>query len=327
MTKFLKIFSIVVILALALPATALASGLQQDRIIFGEDFTLEAGDELDGDLLVFGGNVTLEVESLVDGDVFVLGGNVRANGEISGSVAILGGNLDLGSSAIVRGDVTSMGGNVDRAPGSRVEGEFVSGEGFILPFDLEFGTFLRPSTGRFRIQPFAPVLGILWFGFRTLILAALAVLVVMFWPDPTATTAQAVIDQPVLAGGLGLLTLIVAPALLLLLLITIIFSPISLLGIILLVLAGVFGWIALGFEVGQRLATALNWELQPAVAAGLGTLVFTFVLGGVGFVPCLGFIVVLLGISLGLGGVLLTRFGSRPYAPAAAASQAGGEGS
>ncbi len=151
-------------------------------------------------------------------------------------------------------------------------------------------------------------------------MAALAVLVVMFWPEPTARAAEAVVGSPVAAGGLGLLTLIVVPAFLLVLLITILLSPVSLLGAILLVAAAAFGWIALGFEVGRRLAEAFNWELHPAAAAGIGTLVFTFVLGGIGQIPCLGFLVVLLGIALGLGGVLLTRFGSRAYLPAGGAA-------
>jgi len=166
---------------------------------------------------------------------------------------------------------------------------------------------------------FSPVLGLIWFGFRSLLLAAVAVLVVMFWPQPTDRTGRAAIGQPILGGGLGLLTVVVAPVLLLVLAITILLIPVSFIGLVLLLVAGLFGWIALGLEVGKRLAEAFKWELQPPAAAGMGTLVLTLVVGGIGLIPCVGWLAPFLVASLGLGAVMLTRFGSREYVSGPAA--------
>lgn len=310
-----------VVLVAALPSSAQARSLYEGRVVFGGSFTLEQDEILDGDLIVIGGNAELQPGSTVKGDVFVMGGNVEAAGTIDGDVAVMGGNVRLLATAEVGGDVTSFGGNVTEMEGAVVQGDVLDGGGGIqIPFAGDFGLFSE----RYEFSPsgFSPLrvvwssaMGVLWFIFRVLMMGALAVLVVMFWPEATARTADAIVAQPLAAGGLGLLTLLAGPPLLLLLIITILLSPISLIGIILLIVAIVFGWIALGMEVGQRMAEAFSWELQPSALAGIGTILLTFVIGGIGVVPCIGWIPGFIVACLGLGAVLLTRFGSREYNP------------
>lgn len=163
---------------------------------------------------------------------------------------------------------------------------------------------------------FAPFWAALWFLFRIFLWAALAMLVVMFLPAPTERVARTVVAQPVLAGGVGLLAAIVAPLLFIAIAITIILIPISLVGVLVLAVAWFFGRIALGLEVGRRLALMLRQDWPLPVVAGAGTFVLTLVVDGADqLIPCVGWIFpVLVGI-LGLGGVLLTRFGSQPYPP------------
>jgi hypothetical protein len=84
-------------------------------------------------------------------------------------------------------------------------------------------------------------------------------------------------------------------------------------GFVLFVAAGVFGWIGLGYEVGRRMGVAMKWELQDPAAAGLGTLLLSLVAGGIGFIPCVGWLLLVFVASLGLGAVMLTRFGSQAY--------------
>jgi hypothetical protein len=78
----------------------------------------------------------------------------------------------------------------------------------------------------------------------------------------------------------------------------------------------VFGWLALGAVVGARLATALNLRsVSPALATAFGTFLLSLVMGVVGYVACLGAIVEIIFAAIGLGAVVLTRFGTRPYLP------------
>ena len=317
-----SVLVLVVAAMLAFPVSAFAGGPEQGQVVFGGSFTLESGEVLEDDLVIFGGSVELKAGSLVEGDIFLMGGNAGIDGQVSGDLVVLGGNVDLGPKASIGGDAVTIGGNLDRAPGSSIGGEIISADEFSFPFSFNF-----PSTTRvvplnaFRFQ-FSPLLDVVWFGLRSLLVAALATIVVMFWPEPTARAARAVVAQPVLSGGLGLLTFVVAPVLLLVLAITIILSPVSLLAAVLLVVAGVFGWIAIGKEVGDRLVKAINWDLHPAASAGLGTLALGLVVGGIGLIPCVGWMVAFVVVAIALGAVLLTRFGSREYAPAPAAAPA-----
>lgn len=320
MKKRLVLATVVALLALAVPFTAWAAGPEDTKIIAGSNYTLASGDTLNSDLLILGGNVDLEVGSLVEGSVFVLGGNISIAGEVTGDLGVLGGDVDLASTAVVRGDVGTLGGNIDRASGAVIEGEISSDFGMDIDSRLPgfpTGISIPALPGLLSVSP---LISALWFVFRVFVISALAVLVVMFWPEPIKRLADAAIAQPLAAGGLGLLTVIAGPVLLLILLITILLAPLTLIGFVLGVAAVVFGWIGLGYEVGRRIGVAMKWDLQEPAAAGLGTLLLSLVAGGIGFIPCVGFLLVLVVISLGLGAVMLTRFGSQAYLGAARAA-------
>lgn len=317
MKKLSIVFCFVLLASLMVPSVAFAAGPNDGRIVMGGSFNLATGQSLTGDLVVLGGDVTLQTGSTVDGNILVMGGNVAAAGEVTGDVSLLGGNIRLDNSAYVHGNVTSVGGNITRTPGARVDGQVTTGEGISLPFAFGISpSIITPEIPSFGAR-FAPIFGFIWFAFRTLILAALAVLLTLFWPNPAIRTANAVVSQPAAAGGLGLLTYVVGVPALVLIMITIILSPISLLGLLILVAASVFGWIAVGLELGRRMAEAFKWDLHTAAAAGIGVFLMTFVVGGIGLIPCVGWVVPFLVACIGLGAVILTRFGSREYLPAA----------
>ena len=311
MTRLALFFTLLA--ALALPSTAMARGMWLDKVVFGGNFTLASGESVEGNLVVFGGNATLEQGSQVTGDVVLFGGNLNANGSIERSVVGLGGNVSLGESAVVKGDVTMIGAQLQQAEGARVEGNVISNLDAPLSFAFPGGI----QVPRFEFQ-FTPIFNFIGFFLKVLLWAALAVLVVLFLPEHTRRVSETAISQPVVAGGLGLLTLAVLPVLLLALVITILLIPVSLLVAALAALAWMFGLIALGLEVGKRLAQLFKQEWAPAAAAGAGTFVLMLVLNGAReAVPCVGWIFPALAGMLGLGAVILTRFGWQTYSPLA----------
>jgi cytoskeletal protein CcmA (bactofilin family) len=321
--KRLAVSSILaIVLALAAPVAALAAGSQDGQVIFGGTFTLSAGQAIDGDLLVVGGVVTLEQGSSVHGDTVLFGGTISVDGEVDGSVAAMGGTVSVGPSAVIHGDLIRFGAVVSIDDAATIEGEVVSEQTFDIP-SLDW-RYMRPTFIPFRMWSYtvSPVFSVLWFTARVLLMAALAVLVVMFWPEPTRRVARAIVEQPLPSGGIGMLTVIVVPFLLLGLAITICLIPVSALGLVVFGAAALFGVVAAGLEVGQRIALMFRWELHPAAAAGLGTLVLSIVLGGFSELPCIGvfgWLAVFLVASLGVGAVVLTRFGSRLYPESGAA--------
>jgi len=72
----------------------------------------------------------------------------------------------------------------------------------------------------------------------------------------------------------------------------------------------------LGYEVGKRISAMFKVEWHSAISAGLGTLLLMAVLSGMeALIPCVGWIPKALVGFVGLGAVLLTQFGTKPYNP------------
>jgi hypothetical protein len=124
---------------------------------------------------------------------------------------------------------------------------------------------------------------------------------------------HAILIAPIISGGFGLLTIFVAPIVLVMIAITLIGIPISLLGILVLGFAGFLGWAAIGTEIGNRIARGFKSQWHIAVSAGVGTLLLTLVADLIGLIPCVGWVTPFFLSMLGLGAVVLTRLGTREY--------------
>ena len=309
MKPIIRITALLVLLVvLALPSTVFAKGLADDKVVFGGTYTLESGEVLDGDLGILGGVVVLEEDSIVAGDIVQFGGSLEVSGEVQGDIVAFGGTVDLTDSAIVARNVVSLGGSVDQAAGTQLRGNLVENPGAIMAPDL-VQDFRMPVI-RLGVSP---VFNFAWLLARAILWAALAILVVLFLPTQTERVAHTASGQPFVSGGLGLLTAVLLPPVMLLLIITICLIPVSILLGITVAVTWAFGLISLGYVVGKRLADMAKQEWAPALAAALGTFILMLVVNGIGMIPCVGGIVQLLVGAVGLGAVLLTRFGTQPY--------------
>lgn len=309
-----KLVSIIFILTLlaalfAWPISAQAEepGAGSAQLVVGGSFTLEQGEALDEDLTILGGNVTLESGSEVEGNIQLLGGRLEINGTVEGDIVAAGGYIALGEEAVVKGDVVMAGAFMDRAPGAEITGEITTADE--NPFNQVRLDRLWAPMGWWMQS----LWNVLWFVFLAFALAALAVLLMMFFAPHTERVARVLVAQPVVAGGLGFLTLFVAPFVLVLLVITICLIPVAFVSVLLLGLMITFGWIALGLEVGNRLAATLNQSWSAPIAAGVGTFATVLLAGMLNTIPCIGWVFTLIPSSLALGSVLLTRFGTQEY--------------
>ncbi len=313
--------------ALVRPSVADAQGpVPGDKVIFGSSFVLKSGQRLDGDLAVFGGTVTIEQGASVNGDVSVIGGAATINGVINGDVVALGGVIHLGRHGVINGDATAIGGLIEREPGSRVLGNIVDTlekeEGIleITPVPQEPGWRL-PLQGAVS-EPLGWIgrsilrgLGaIAW----TAILAALGVFLILLAPTPTERVARSIKANPLLAFAVGFGASFTAGIAALVLAITICLLPLAMAILLAMLSALLFGWLALGWLLGKELLKAFSaenatpiWEVIVGVAVltllwKLPT-VFPFV-GGLA-----SFMVMFVAGNIAMGGVVLTRFGSRDY--------------
>ena len=312
MKKLIRLFTGFLLLALILlPAASVqAKGPLDGKIIFGENFTLEKGQTMDGDLVVFGGNITIEEGATVEGSIVIFGGNLIQGGLVTGDVVMFGGNTSIGEKGVVEGDAVTIGGQLTVAQGGEVKGERVTN----VPAPAMDGTRIpdvpNPPVPRVEAPP-NPLFDAMNMIFRALAVAALSMLVVVFLEPQLERVSQAIVNQPFIAGGVGLLTVFVMPLALVLLIITILLIPVALVGVLFLALAWLFGVIAIGQEVGERFTKAINQTWAPVLSTGFGTFLLMIVGGSLGTIPCIGWIVPFTIALAGIGGVVMTWFGTQ----------------
>lgn len=329
----LKYYLSLIVLLTALFLVA-AAPLQEPgcaNVVMGGVCTLNEGETLQGDLVIMGGTATMEVGSQVTGNVAILGGSLSSDGRINGDAVVIGGLAAMGENAVVEGDVVAIGGHLQRDEGATIEGDYVDMTNFfplVVPSLIEIPKWETESPNVFPGGARGPHINVHFNPFIEILItiaksfgwAILAVLVILFLPVNAERTAGAIVAQPIPSGGLGCATAIVAPILLVALAITICGIPLSLIGLFLLVAAWAFGLIVIGMEIGKRLGVLLKQDWALPVSAGVGTFLLTIVINSVGaLVPCVGWVIPVLVGAIGLGAVLLTRFGSQTYPPTAAA--------
>ncbi len=156
----------------------------------------------------------------------------------------------------------------------------------------------------------------LWLPLRSFLWAALAVLVALFWPRQLSRVGHSAVQNILAAGGIGLTSILTGAVGAILLALTFICLPFSLLILLAFFAAWIFGLLAISAEIGGWLAKLLKQNWTPAVSAAVGAFLLTLVGNGIALaVPCLGLLPMFLIGCVGIGAVLLTRFGSRPYPP------------
>jgi len=325
-----KLFFVLAILSLLLVAAApLSAGgpLDGGPVIFGGNYTLVSGDTLNGDLVVFGGNVTIEADAQVKGSIVIFGGNISLDGTMTGDLVLIGGSGAMGAKSVIEGDLVTVGGSVSRAEGSRVEGQIRDEPAIEIPAPTIPEAPSVPEIPAVPNVPEPPIWNPIGSAFGVLgqavLIAALAMLLVLFLRPQMERVAQAFTLQPLAAGGVGLLTVFVFPLLLVFMAVTIILILGIPFAVLALVLAWLFGIVSLGMEVGERFTRAIGQDWSPVLTTGFGTFLLVLVVQGIGLAPCIGWLVPFLVGATGVGAVMLTWIGSRANPPRAAAPAPG----
>lgn len=309
---------ILLMIAVAWPSAAYAKGLRDDRVVFGGTFTLNEGETLDGNLIVLAGTARVDEGATVDGDMVLIGGTITLDGTVTGNLIGIGGAIRMHGTALVEGDLSVFAATLNRDEGARVYGEVITGlddpATFNFQDDIQVPEIpLAPETPRVSVN-FNPLVDFVWTVFRMFIWALVAILAVMVFPIHTERVAKAAFDEPLITSGAGLVTLVLAPFAMIALTITIILIPITIVATLALGVLWAFGTIAVGLEVGKRIAVMLKQDWAPAISAGFGTLVMMAVLIGFdALVPCVGWLPRTVVGFWGLGAVLLTRIGTQVY--------------
>jgi MFS family permease len=248
-----------------------------------------------------GSDVTIEEGTKVH-NVLAIGGQVTVDGVVENNIVSLGGSVVLTRTAVVRGNVFALGGIIVRGRGAEVHGNVteINADDISSAIANALSEEWEGWSWIFAIVSVAIFLGVL----------LLTVLAVFLIPKPVRLIAAAVREKPfkVTVWGLAGLVLVVPLAVLL---------AVSVVGIVLIPLemaivlcAVLIGFISASQLVGQKLFAILKRQDQSMMRETVWGLI---VLWLIGWIPYVGWMVKVCAIVLGLGGVLLTRFGTNQH--------------
>jgi hypothetical protein len=290
------------------------------------------------DVVRFGDDVIIDEGEVVQGDAVSILGSVLVNGIVEGDAVAVAGGLTVGPRGRVDGDGVAIGGGVTKEPGAVIRGEMVSiGKG---------GNWVTEGHGgvkhvfgpRTHFGPFGPFgifsragrlfIFIVWTLF-VILLGLIVVAVARRHVENVCVTAK---KETFKMGLIGLLTEVLLVPVIGLFCITIIGIPIGLVVVpMLFTLAMLLGYTGVGLAVGERFTGGNGKSVYWSAAMGILLLQATWIvsaivrlpggiLGSIGWVIAfLAWAVIYVAVTVGLGAVVMTRFGTRlPHAVAPA---------
>jgi hypothetical protein len=229
--------------------------------------------------------------------VVAIGGSITVYGQVEEDVVAVGGSVFLKDTATVAGDTVSVGGKIMREPGAIAGGEIIEVSAANVSPTVSYFT-------KGGILKGVAIFSLLTFiGF--VILAT--ILVVVFTPQ--LGRVSGVLEGDLLRNFLiGFLIMLVFVPMIIVLAVSIIGIVLIPVWVILVGAACLFGYIAAGHVLGKKTLHAFRLTDKPMITE---TLVGIILLSVVGLVPLGGFIIKMIAVLCGLGGVYATRFGTR----------------
>jgi cytoskeletal protein CcmA (bactofilin family) len=313
MKKNKWILSIIAVLSLCLifvtPALAQSptpqsggSTYQGDKVVFGNTYRLQNGEIQAGNLVVIGGTAAIEEGASVNGDVVLIGGTINVDGTINGNLVAVGGVSTLGDHCVINGDIVTTSASLKKSDTAVVTGSITEQTPSLNSDNNSPWQFPWQMKQSFLSKLVAIV-------FESIALAVMAALIGLILPKQTQRIANTIESEPLVSGGVGLLTVVGSPILLIILVITLILIPVALIYVIAFGLAVLFGWIALGHFLGERIAKRIHVNWSEPIISSIGVLVLSLLVGTIGLIPCLGWIIGFVLCLVGLGAIVMTRFG------------------
>ncbi len=315
--KYLKIIFFVLIITIlfsfALPIVGYAAPLQGDRIVMGETYILDNGHTLEGSLTIIGGVVEVKEMGVVNGDVISINSVLMIDGTINGDLTIIGGTVTLSETAKLDGNLVDASSFINLNPNALITGynrgrpQISSGVDRFTNFDQN-----HAITKRFYIPTIigkiAKIIGTI------LTFTVLGALLLLIFPTPFERMRKTLINSPWVTFGFGALTFFAGTMIIFIMIITICLVPLAILLALALTLASLFGWLALGYQLGKLIEDSLskpNWH--PVLTAIVGNFVLSLVVEGLNFIPCLGHFIIFMIYLLALGVGVITLFGTQTY--------------
>lgn len=274
------------------------------QFIVGDVYVLKKHEQIDGNLVGIGTTLVIEDSATVIGDISLIGSQMEVFGRVAGDINVFAGTTYVHKTAIITGSINQIAHQINIEPGAQISGEINT---FTFPAQSSIGDTWKLENVMGWLQPAG------WIAFqliRNLFLVLITVLIIFLFKMPILHVAHCIKKHIAVSWGTGLLVMVAVPIVSLFLIITICLSPIGLILILALLIAGIWGWAGMSFVIGENLTRwlKLDWPEEARVAVGAVMLGLASTL--LAFLPGVGFMISAMVSAIGLGGVVLSKFGT-----------------
>jgi len=252
---------------------------------FGSTVTVARNEVFCGDITTVGGSVVVEGE--LRGNILAFGSVITIDGGVNGNIKVFGGSVAFQSGSSLHGNVDLYGSKISQGSGFHPDGTIIdhSKQGWFTGFTA----FSFPA----------------WFLF---LMIPLGFLYTWLLPEHVMFVRTTVRNEVRRSLLIGLLSALLAPVVLVVLIALIISIPIALLVLLVLLIAWTAGIVAISWILGERIIRAFTSHPHTRY---LQVVVGVLALALLGSLPFIGWLISLGTSIVGLGAVLLSRFGTR----------------
>jgi len=279
--------------------------LRGNQLIIARNFSIPPGCILEGDIVAMGANISLSPGAMVKGNILLIGSSLESKGIIHGDLNLLAGSAVLRDGSILNGDINQLFNHVILDQKAQVIGSINSISFPGIPTERITGLITLISN-RFNPQNW------LKWGIIQITATSFLALIAGIWLKKRMVVMNRQIQsQPLLSWGAGVMALAIVPIVSVILIITICLSPLGLFILAALAILYLAGWIALGISAGTALQACFKTQWPYELQAFLGAFMLGITTTLIGWIPCLGWMFNILLSCIGLGSVIMTRFGSQ----------------
>jgi len=271
------------------------SQVERNILMASQNATLEPESLVMGEAAIAGQN--LRLKGYIDSDILMAGQNISVEGEIGGNVLTAVENLNISSGAGISGDLEYASQNdADISNQSMIGGKVTKKT---LP------EFERSGKDRAQFMQFNKNKHNPWQSLsRLLIYLGAGMLILLLFPKFSGRSLNFLIDNPLKVAGIGFLSVLMIPALIIFCIMTIIGIPLAILLIFAYLLIIFIARLWSSYALSVIVFRNLNIIINPVAVMTIGIVLTFFIFQ----IPVLGPVLTILVEFWGIGGVLMAIF-------------------
>ena len=262
---------------------------------------------VDGNVTTVGGNIDIEQSSNIVGSMVGAGGNIQVFGPIGRGLTVGAGALTINNT--VGSDILAGVGEFDLSSNARVNGDIIyaSEREINIANDATVsGEVTQHIVPRVDVPKKEGILAAINFGWNLYTFLGtffVGAILIIFGPNYTRKVVAKINDRPWMSMGIGFLALIITPIIIVLLFITIIGIPLSILLLVYYIFVVMFAKVFTAVFLGGKISGFLGQKYNLFITFLFGLAALSIV----GLIPIVGGIISFVAMLAGFGAVVLTK--------------------